>query len=99
MSMAENSECRGQKGNLTKNQAESDTKHLIRRPDLNAENVIFLTHDEGASILGEKYNTWNHCRSKKKGNHRMLQKDIKTVTGLSVNILKQLQTIKRNAHQ
>jgi hypothetical protein len=48
-----------------RNFSESETKHLLRSHDQNAENAIFLTRDVGTSILGERYNAGNYCRSKK----------------------------------
>ena len=46
--------------------AESETKYYARRPDENVENAIFRTRDKDAPILGERYNTENHCRSNEK---------------------------------
>ena len=46
--------------------AENETKHLVRSYDKNVENSMFRTRDEGTSILGERYNAGNNCRSKEK---------------------------------
>ena len=45
-------ECRPQKGKQ-RHFAESETKHLVRSHNKNAENAIFPIRDEGTSILGE----------------------------------------------
>ena len=67
-------ECRGQKGNQSKifcrkyfvrnlkNVAES----ILSEVRKNAENAKFWIRKGDTSIPGEKYNTWNHCRSKEK---------------------------------
>ena len=52
------------KENKQRNFAESETKHFVRSHNKNAENAIFRTHNEGTSILGERYNAGNNCRSK-----------------------------------
>ena len=69
------------KENKQRNFAESETKHLVRSHNKNAENAIFRTHDEDTSILGERYNAGNNCRSKdKREAHRRWIDDIKSVT-------------------
>ena len=52
------------KENKQRKFAESETKHLVRSHNKNAENAIFWTRDEGTSILGERYNAANNSRSK-----------------------------------
>ena len=63
--MAENSKnVVDRKENDQRNFEESETK--LRSDDKNAVNAIFRTPHEGTSILGERYNAGNHCRSKEK---------------------------------
>ena len=62
--MAENSKSVVDRKENKRNFAESETKHLVRSHNKNAENTIFWTRDEGTSILGERYNAGNNCRSK-----------------------------------
>ena len=52
------------KENKQRNFAESETKHIVRSHNKNAENAIFRTRDEGTSILEEIYNAGNNWRSK-----------------------------------
>ena len=52
MGMVENSKSvMDRKENKQRNFAESETKHLIRSHNKNAENAIFWTRDESKSIL------------------------------------------------
>ena len=53
------------KENTQRDFAKSETKHLVRSHNKNAENAMFRTRDAGTSILGERYNAGNNCRSKK----------------------------------
>ena len=49
-----------------RNFAESETKHFVKNHEKAAESVIFCIHDEDTSVLGERYNAGNNCRSQKK---------------------------------
>ena len=62
--MAENSKSLlDRKENKQRSFAESETKHLVRSHNKNAENTTFRTRDENTSILGERYNAENNWRS------------------------------------
>ena len=52
------------KENKQRNFSESKIKYFVRSADKNAENDIFRTRGEDTSILGERYNAGNYCRSK-----------------------------------
>ena len=52
------------KENKQRNFAESETRHLNKSHNKNAENAIFRTRDGGTSILGEMYNAGNNWKSK-----------------------------------
>ena len=59
MSMQKNS-----KSIVDRNFAKSETYPFVRSHYQNDKIAIFRTHDAGTSILGERYNAGNNCRSK-----------------------------------
>ena len=64
MGMAENSKCVVNKKENKQNFAEIETKLFVRSHNKNVENAIFRTRDKNTSLLGERYNAGNNCRSK-----------------------------------
>ena len=57
----------GRKKIKQRNLAVSEIKHFVRSHVKNIESVIIRAHDEGASVLGEKYSSGIAAGATKKG--------------------------------